>query len=264
MKVTIEKMERLMESADVGYEVAKGALEAANGDLLDAIITLEKEGRLGPNAGRKKAAAYSTGGGLPLTVVGQTFGAGIGAGAGGAGAKAKTKASRKAQGAPNFTFGGGGGGAAPGGPQQGGGTQGGGSQCNGQQGGGYQYNWQQHGERYYYGGPRRYRDESTGFEDGARRFFAWVGRVLRGGVVNYFEVWRHGERILYFPVILFLFCLIYWVFWVALGILLIGLFCGCRYRFSGPHLGRKSVNDAMDRAADIADDIKSGEGQEEK
>ena len=32
MKITIEKIERLREKTDVGYEVAKEALETTNGD----------------------------------------------------------------------------------------------------------------------------------------------------------------------------------------------------------------------------------------
>lgn len=40
-----EKVEKLRQRADVSYEDAKKALEAANGDLLDAMIYLEKEGK---------------------------------------------------------------------------------------------------------------------------------------------------------------------------------------------------------------------------
>ena len=51
-----EKVERLRERANVTYEEAKAALEQANDDLLDAILILEKQGKVrGP-----KANAYST------------------------------------------------------------------------------------------------------------------------------------------------------------------------------------------------------------
>jgi hypothetical protein len=86
-----------------------------------------------------------------------------------------------------------------------------------------------------------------------------MARVFRASVTNYFEVWRKGERQFYFPVVLFLFCLIPWVFWVTLALVIIGLFAGCRYRFSGPHLGRQEVNDTMDKAADFAEEAKNGE-----
>lgn len=40
-----EKVEKLSEKANVSYEDAKNALEACNGDILDAMIMLEKEGK---------------------------------------------------------------------------------------------------------------------------------------------------------------------------------------------------------------------------
>lgn len=40
-----EKVEKLRQRADVSYEDAKAALTAANGDLLDAMIYLEKQGK---------------------------------------------------------------------------------------------------------------------------------------------------------------------------------------------------------------------------
>ena len=41
-----EKVERLVEKANVSYEDAKAALEEAGGDLLDAMIILEKRGKV--------------------------------------------------------------------------------------------------------------------------------------------------------------------------------------------------------------------------
>lgn len=40
-----EKVEKLREKANVSYEEAKAALDEANGDLLDAIIILENQGK---------------------------------------------------------------------------------------------------------------------------------------------------------------------------------------------------------------------------
>ena len=42
---TFEKVEKLREKANVSFEEAKAALEEANGDLLDAMILLEKQGK---------------------------------------------------------------------------------------------------------------------------------------------------------------------------------------------------------------------------
>ena len=43
---TIEKVEKLKEKANVSYEEAKEALEATSGDILDALILLEKKGKV--------------------------------------------------------------------------------------------------------------------------------------------------------------------------------------------------------------------------
>lgn len=42
----LEKVERLRERADVSYEEAKKALEECGGDLLDAMVYLEKQGKV--------------------------------------------------------------------------------------------------------------------------------------------------------------------------------------------------------------------------
>ena len=51
-----EKVEKLVEKAGVSYEDAKAALDKADGDLLDAMIILEKEGK----AEAPKQSSYST------------------------------------------------------------------------------------------------------------------------------------------------------------------------------------------------------------
>lgn len=51
-----EKVEKLREKANVSYEEAKAALEESNWDMLDAIVHLEKAGKVnGP-----KTASYTT------------------------------------------------------------------------------------------------------------------------------------------------------------------------------------------------------------
>ena len=46
MAVTLEQVERLREKADISYEEAKALLEQTGGDLLDALILLERQGRV--------------------------------------------------------------------------------------------------------------------------------------------------------------------------------------------------------------------------
>lgn len=52
----LEKVEKLRAKANVSYEDAKAALEEANGDILDAMIILEKQGK----AQAPKNESYST------------------------------------------------------------------------------------------------------------------------------------------------------------------------------------------------------------
>ena len=55
---TLEQVERLREKANVSFEEAKAALDATGGDLLEAIIYLEKQGRVPPPA---NGGCYSSG-----------------------------------------------------------------------------------------------------------------------------------------------------------------------------------------------------------
>lgn len=56
-KITIELVEKLQQRADVTYEEAKSALEKCDGDILEALISLEQEGKTSKPGG---GGAYST------------------------------------------------------------------------------------------------------------------------------------------------------------------------------------------------------------
>lgn len=45
MTITLEQVDKLRERADVSFEEAKAALEQSGGDLLDALIWLERQGK---------------------------------------------------------------------------------------------------------------------------------------------------------------------------------------------------------------------------
>lgn len=44
--VTLEQVDKLREKADISYDEAKAALEASGGDILEALIDLEKQGKV--------------------------------------------------------------------------------------------------------------------------------------------------------------------------------------------------------------------------
>ena len=56
-------------------------------------------------------------------------------------------------------------------------------------------------------------------------------------------------------------------FWVALALVVVALFCGMRFSFSGP-MATENLNDAMGKATDFAEGIKedvfSKKGNEEE
>lgn len=56
--VTLEQVEKLREHANISYDEAKAALEKADGDILQAIIDLEREGKINPPQG---GGQYSSG-----------------------------------------------------------------------------------------------------------------------------------------------------------------------------------------------------------
>lgn len=51
-----EKVEKLRQRANVSYEEARDALNESNGDLLDAMVYLEKQGKVNP----PKSSTYTT------------------------------------------------------------------------------------------------------------------------------------------------------------------------------------------------------------
>ena len=163
-----EMVELLREKANITYEEAKTALELANWDLLDAMLVLEREGKVSGNGG-----SYSTRD------------------------EAVQEDEVKAK-----------------------------KHCNG---------------------------------EGLRSTLRWLGQTLakliRIGNENFLVVSRKGQELFSLPVtvcVVLLMCSV----GTVLFALAIGLFCGLRYSFRGPNLGKESINSAMNRAAQAAETVK--------
>lgn len=73
-------------------------------------------------------------------------------------------------------------------------------------------------------------------------------------VDNELEVWRRDEPVTSLPLLILLILFVF-AFYVTIPLLLIGLFFGFRYRFSGPELERDSINDVMENVASTAADM---------
>ena len=71
---------------------------------------------------------------------------------------------------------------------------------------------------------------------------------------NELEIWRRGQPITALPVLILL-LLLCCAPWVTIPALVLGLFLGLRYRFSGPDLERESLNNMMGSVADTAADL---------
>ena len=86
-----------------------------------------------------------------------------------------------------------------------------------------------------------------------------LGTLIRDAVNlgnrNRFEVRKGDDVVLELPVTVLVLLLIF-AFWVCIPLLVIGLFAGCRYSFSGAELGRESLNNAMDKAAEAVERVK--------
>ena len=175
---TLEQVEKLCVMANISYEEAKAALDAANGDLLDAIIYLEKQGKVNAPTG---GGYYSSEKSIDASVLS------------------------------------------------------------------YKENcWEKQNKNCHSG---------KGFISLMKKIGVFCFKMIRKGSSNSFEVLKGEEIKASFPVIVLALLLIF-AFWVTIPLIIIGLFFGLRYRFNGPDFKSNTVNDAMNSAADAAENLK--------
>ena len=86
-------------------------------------------------------------------------------------------------------------------------------------------------------------------------FFAWVGDIIKKGCEKNFIIERKGERFMRMPIIIFILLLIF-AFWICVPLLIIGLFCDCRYHFEGDAKTVQDINNACDKASDACAGVK--------
>ena len=169
-----ELVEKLRERANVTYDEAKAALEACGDDLLEAMILLEKQGKVRTP---KNGGFYST--------------------------KSNKKKSS------NYDY------------------------C------------------YY-----DYHNEKKGSVSAAlSKFFGFCGKLIHMANTNIFVIKRNDIQLVALPVSVLILFIIF-AAWITLPLLIIGLFLGCRYRFYGEQTEKTSINNAMNKASDVADSIK--------
>ena len=174
---TLENVEKLRAMANISYAEAKTALDAANGDLLEAIIYLEKQGKIIPPTG---GGYYSS----------QTV--------------------------------------------------------NGSSVSSSEFCWEKQRNNCHHG---------EGFTSLLKRFGKFCVKMIRKGNANSFEVLKGEESKASAPVTGLALMLIF-VPWITIPLIIMGLFFGFRYRFNGPDFSGNKVNDAMNSAADAAENFK--------
>ena len=94
------------------------------------------------------------------------------------------------------------------------------------------------------------------FKKSAKSFGDWLKVVFDKGNKNCLVMHKNNEKKIELPVTAFVVLLVF-CFWVVIPLMIVALFFGCRFSFSGSELGKDSVNSAMGKATDIADNIKS-------
>ena len=98
--------------------------------------------------------------------------------------------------------------------------------------------------------------EEGAFERGFKALWEGIVALIRRGNRNHLVMRdKQGKQNISLPVTIFVVLLIA-AFWVVLPLMVVALFFGCRFSFSGPELGREDLNGAMGKATDFADDIK--------
>ena len=161
----LEKVEKLRNKANISYEEAKSILNETDGDLLEAMIMLEKQGRLDPPPSSNES-------------IGQYV-----------------------------------------------------PRCaNGHKG-------------------------QEGAHDAWRGFWRWIKSLFAKGNRNNLRIKKNDNVIASMPVTVFVAALVF-AFWIAVPLLIAGLFCGCSYSFTGPDLERENINRAWDKASQMAESIK--------
>ncbi|EHQ91212.1 hypothetical protein [Desulfosporosinus youngiae] len=175
---TLDQVEKLRAMANVSYDEAKTALDAVNGDLLEAIIYLEKQGKVNPPSG---GGYYS---------------------------------SQNNRDSSNFAY--------------------------------KETDW---GKRHNHcHGKKTFMSLMKGIG-------TFCLDMFRKGNLNSFEILKGRESKASFPVTVLALLLIF-AFWITIPLIIVGLFFGFRYRFHGPDFQGNTVNDAMNSAADAAENFK--------
>ena len=215
-----QKVEQLVSKTGCSYEDGKAALEGCGWDMLDAVISLERDGKI-----KKETAEHKTEEtvGVAPEVVVETI---------------------PEDGQSSYSYDGAAGGQSSAGSFGGQNTTG---NYDGQNGAGYQ------NRIGYQGGAG-----NSGNGEGApkKKFRLWA-RFKSIMTKNRMIVLKsNGQQMMDLPIWVPVIALLAF-FWATLGIAVVAMVLGCRFHFEGEDLGKTNINSTMDKATDYAEKVKN-------
>ena len=110
-------------------------------------------------------------------------------------------------------------------------------------------------EKEFQNGNKGNNKHGASFSELAGRFFKWFSKIIKRGNMNHFEVTKDKENVITIPATVLVLLLLF-MFWIITPLMVVGLFFGYRYTFTGPDLGKDNVNRAMDSVAEAAENFK--------
>jgi len=225
---SIEMVEKLRERTGVTYEEAREALDMSQDDMLDALIWLEKNGKvIPPRVGRYSTDYWSAYGEDEQGAYNEESDARYYDST-----KSKSESARRNKKVKEEKF----------------------DKKNGRHNKKSRVNaYSRHsGKNAYYYDERDSRGRASAFFKAAGRFFV---KALHIGNTTMFEITRHERDVIKLPLTIMVVAFILF-FKFLIIILPIGLFFGFRYRLSGENINEKPFNSAMDSASKTVDVIK--------
>lgn len=104
-------------------------------------------------------------------------------------------------------------------------------------------------------GHKNYDEKCGGIGEIVGRVFRFIGKVLKKGNENYFEIRKENEKPIRISLTISVLLLIF-LFIPSAILLVVGLFCGYKYSVVGAHINYEGVNDIFEKVSESADTIK--------
>lgn len=104
-------------------------------------------------------------------------------------------------------------------------------------------------------GNKNHDEKCGGIGEIVGRVFRFIGKVLKKGNENYFEIRKENEKPIRISLTISVLLLIF-LFIPSAILLVVGLFCGYKYSVVGPYINYEGVNDIFEKVSESADTIK--------